>query len=144
MASMSTTGTSKPRRPSTASLNINPSSLASSAQLAAPSTATIAGTAVTATNATATTQQQSQPMFRLPSNLPPIENGEVIQMDIETYRALMQDLHNFKTILHKLANTLRDGGNEQQQQDHPTDLLSSFYQVNSSNTKTVISALLKF
>lgn len=82
-------------------------------------------------------QQQSQqgqtaPLFRLPSNLPPIENGEVIQMDIETYRALMQDLQNFKTILHKLASSLREppsGQETGQVSDQPSDLLSSFYQV---------------
>lgn len=57
------------------------------------------------------TGHPAMPMFKPPSNLPPIENGEVIQMDIETYRLLMQDLQNFKTILHKLAGTLREPTN---------------------------------
>lgn len=48
------------------------------------------------------------PMFRPPSNLPPAENSELIELDIDTYRLLLQDLQNTKTILYKLANILRE------------------------------------
>lgn len=48
------------------------------------------------------------PMFKPPSQLPPVENGEVIQLDIETYRFLMQDLQSTKAILCKVANMLRE------------------------------------
>jgi len=53
-------------------------------------------------------QQQTQPMFKPPSNLPPAENSEVIQIDIDTFRLLMQDMQNTKIILYKLANVLRE------------------------------------
>jgi hypothetical protein len=46
--------------------------------------------------------------FKIPSNLPPVENGEMITMDLETYRLLVQDLQDTKIILHKLINILRD------------------------------------
>jgi hypothetical protein len=48
------------------------------------------------------------PMFKPPSQLPPVENGEIIQLDIETYRFLMQDLQSTKAILLKVANMLRE------------------------------------
>lgn len=48
------------------------------------------------------------PMFKPPSNLKPAENSEVIELDIDTYRMLLQDLQNTKTILHKLVNVLRE------------------------------------
>lgn len=61
-----------------------------------------------ASGSSGSTHNSSAPMFRPPSNLPPTENGEVIQLDIETYRLLLQDLQNTKTILHKLVNVLRE------------------------------------
>lgn len=108
---------------------------------------------VSLNNSPAIHSSSQAPMFRPPSNLPPIENGEIIQMDIDTYRALMQDLHNFKTILHRLASSLREpsninyggGGNSnsdnlsdvqpdelQYMTMHSNPLLSSFYQVFSN------------
>ena len=48
------------------------------------------------------------PMFKPPSNLPPVENSEIIELDIDTYRLLLQDLQNTKFILHKLLNCLRE------------------------------------
>jgi hypothetical protein len=56
--------------------------------------------------------QPASPMFKPPSQLPPVENGEVIQLDIETYRFLMQDLQSTKAILYKVANMLREPTNE--------------------------------
>lgn len=53
-------------------------------------------------------QQQQQPMFRPPSNLPPAENSEIIQIDIDSFRLIMQDIQNTKIILYKLANILRE------------------------------------
>ena len=53
-------------------------------------------------------QQQTPPMFKPPSNLPPAENSEIIQIDIDTFRLLMQDMQNTKIILYKLANVLRE------------------------------------
>jgi hypothetical protein len=55
-----------------------------------------------------TNGQHVSPMFKPPSQLPPVENGEVIQLDIETYRFLMQDLQSTKAILYKVANMLRE------------------------------------
>jgi hypothetical protein len=49
-----------------------------------------------------------QPMFKPPSSLPPIENSEVISIDIDTFRLIMQDLQNTKTILYKLAHLLKE------------------------------------
>jgi hypothetical protein len=46
--------------------------------------------------------------FKMPSNLPPVENGEVITIDIETYRMLVQEIQDTKIILHKLAQVLRE------------------------------------
>lgn len=49
--------------------------------------------------------------FKLPSNLPAPsveDGGEVIQIDVETYRLLVQDLQDCKLILHKLASLMRD------------------------------------
>ena len=78
------------------------------------------------------------PMFKPPSNLPPVENCEVIQIDIETYRLMMQDIQNTKTILYKLASILKEpsstGAHQQALNNEangsdvqPDDLLSSFY-----------------
>ncbi|CAF0765729.1 unnamed protein product [Brachionus calyciflorus] len=82
------------------------------------------------------------PIFKPPSNLPPVENGEVIVLDIETYRLLLQDLQSCKIILHKLGAVLKEPStlnHELGQGDiNSTDdvhnseivnpLLSSFYQ----------------
>jgi hypothetical protein len=57
-----------------------------------------------ATNTPATNSVQ----FKMPSNLPPVENGEVITIDIETYRQLVQDLQDTKIILHRLIHLLRE------------------------------------
>ena len=54
----------------------------------------------------------SSPMFKPPSQLPPVENGEVIMLDIETYRFIMQDLQSTKAILYKVANMLREPSSE--------------------------------
>lgn len=51
---------------------------------------------------------ESLPMFRPRSNLPPVENSEVIELDIDEYRLLLQDLQNTKTMLYKLYNLLRE------------------------------------
>ena len=53
---------------------------------------------------------EMSPMFRPPSNLPPVENGEVIVLDIEAYRLIMQDVQNLKTLLYRFANGLREPG----------------------------------
>lgn len=86
------------------------------------------------------TPTSNTPMFKPPSGLPPVENGEVIQIDIETYRLIMQDLQNTKTILYKLANTLREPSNnpmlssfhsdsvfDSQSEDMQNPMISSFY-----------------
>ena len=80
-------------------------------------------------------QVGASPMFKPPSTLPPIENGEVIQMDLETYRLLIDDIQTTKTILHKLVNLLRDptGGcdftyePDDLQNLNTNPLISSFY-----------------
>jgi hypothetical protein len=46
--------------------------------------------------------------FKLASQLPPLENGEIITLDIETYRLLLQDMQDCKLVLYKLASLLRD------------------------------------
>lgn len=51
---------------------------------------------------------ESLPMFRPRSNLPPVENSEVIELPIDEYRLLLQDLQNTKTLLYKLFNQLRE------------------------------------
>lgn len=78
------------------------------------------------------------PIFKPPSNLPPVENGEVIVLDIETYRLLMQDLQSCKLILHKLGAILKEpsllsqeSGQDSQFDEMPNSLLSSFYQHNN-------------
>jgi hypothetical protein len=65
-------------------------------------------TSLTAACMTACNSSSSSPMFRPPSNLPPVENSEIIELDIDTYRLIMQDLQNTKSILHKLSNFLRE------------------------------------
>lgn len=74
-------------------------------------------------------QNSASPMFKPPSNLPPIENGEIIQMDIESYRLLMSDLQNCKLLLHKLAYILKEPTSATEFQGDDNPLLSSFYQV---------------
>lgn len=44
-----------------------------------------------------------------PSNyLPPLEDGEIISMDIESYRQVMKDVTVVKTILHQLDRLLKN------------------------------------
>lgn len=50
----------------------------------------------------------SSQLFRPPSNLPPAENSEIIQLDIDSFRLIMQDIQNTKMILYKLASVLRE------------------------------------
>ncbi len=63
-------------------------------------------------NQSLTTPTPPSPMFKPPSQLPPVENGEVITLDIETYRFIMQDLQSTKAILYKVANMLREPSND--------------------------------
>lgn len=59
-------------------------------------------------NVTSGSPNTQSPMFKPPSSLKPAENSEVIELDIDTYRMLLQELQNTKTILHKLVNVLRE------------------------------------
>ena len=86
-------------------------------------------------------QETSSTMLKPPSNLPPVENGELIVLDLETYRLLMQDLQNCKIILHKLGAVLKEPsllcnqnsednhGNGVQPNEFFNPLLESLYQV---------------
>jgi hypothetical protein len=87
--------------------------------------------------------------FKPPTNLKPIENGETIQLDIETYRSLLQDIQNTKIILYKLANILREphlvntvlneNGDLHESDDVNNSLISSFYNHVIGNNKNVHS-----
>ena len=101
-------------------------------------------------NAAATTPggNNASISFKMPSNLPPPENGEVITIDLETYRLLIQDLQDCKLILHKLASILKEPstipyngeatGMENQLDDLNNPLLSSLLNfVDSSVSKSL-------
>ncbi|RNA29633.1 hypothetical protein BpHYR1_012361, partial [Brachionus plicatilis] len=88
--------------------------------------------------------QETSAMLKPPSNLPPVENGEVITLDLDTYRMLMQDLQNCKIILHKLGAILKEPtllSNQVNEDNKDSDakltefvnpLLESFYQFDAS------------
>jgi hypothetical protein len=66
------------------------------------------------TSSTSLSERERGPMFRPPSNLPPTENSEVIQLDIETYRAILQDAQQTKVLLCKLFNMLSSNSADSQ------------------------------
>jgi len=66
------------------------------------------------TSSTSLSERERGPMFRPPSNLPPAENSEVIQLDIETYRAILQDAQQTKVLLCKLFNMLSSNSADSQ------------------------------
>ena len=53
-------------------------------------------------------QSATNVTFKMPSNLTPVENSELITLDIDTYRAILQELQDTKIMLHKLANLLKE------------------------------------
>ena len=65
-------------------------------------------TSSTSLTSTSTATTTHHAMFKPPSNLPPVGNSEIIQLDIDTYRLIMQELHTTKAILHKLSYALRE------------------------------------
>ena len=111
-------------------------------------------TSLNSVNSNLSTSTNS-PMFKPPSKLPPCENSEIIQIDIETFRLVMQDIQNTKTILYKLAHLLREptsnafsnnGNNDNLLDFQPDDfqnlinnnpLVSSFYSHNFNNSNSV-------
>ncbi len=59
-------------------------------------------------NNTTNNNNNNNGMFRPPSNLPPAESSEIIQIDLDSFRLIMQDMQNTKMLLYKLSNILRE------------------------------------
>ncbi len=78
------------------------------------------------TSSTSMSERERGPMFRPPSKLPPAENSEVIQLDIETYRAILQDAQQTKVILCKLFNMLSSNSSDTQLTNEK-QMTSSFF-----------------
>jgi hypothetical protein len=111
--------------------------LTSTTQSEAPNDVNQMNSSLSSSSTSLQQQQQQQPMFRPPSNMPPLSDGEVIQLDIDTYRMLLHDLQSTKTLLHKLVTLLREPSTV----NHQCSCLHNNYKYNNYNSNSMTNSI---